>query len=59
MSKNLCDLAKKDNLSKNLADYVTLIYKGKYVCEKCGRVAIEKSNLCQGEKIKKILKKNS
>ena len=49
----LCDFVKKeDEISKSKA-YVRIVRKGKHLCNKCGRVARNKQNLCKPVKMKK------
>jgi len=51
--KNLCDLVKSDYLSNNFDDYVKMVKKGKYLCQKCGRTAKDKNYICKPEKLSK------
>ncbi|WP_192929724.1 hypothetical protein [Alkaliphilus serpentinus] len=49
--KKLCKLVKKDFLKDDLKEYVKLVNKPQYICDKCGRVANDKKNLCSTEEI--------
>ncbi len=39
----LCKMVKKD-LNKNFDEYVSMIDKARFVCEKCGRASNKKKN---------------
>jgi len=48
----VCDIVKKeDNLAES-KDFIKLVRKGKYLCNKCGHVAKNKENLCKPVKMK-------
>ena len=49
----LCDLVKKEAEIAQSEDYIRIVRKGKYLCNKCGRVAKSKQKLCKPKKIKK------
>lgn len=51
--KKLCKIVDKKELDdkKELEKYIELIKNGKFVCKKCGRVAVDKENLCKPLKI--------
>lgn len=49
--KKLCKLVKKDFLKGDLEEYIKLVKKPEYICDKCGRVANEKKFLCSSEKL--------
>jgi len=51
MGKTLCDLQKL--LKKDFDAYAALVDKPHYVCQKCGRAANEKKNVCEPKKIKR------
>jgi hypothetical protein len=51
--KHLCKLVKKDYLKENLPDYIELIKNPKYICKKCGRVAVDKHYICKPVEMKK------
>ncbi len=49
--KHLCFLANLGYQMQYSKDYKALVRAGKFVCNKCGRVAAEKENLCRPAKI--------
>jgi hypothetical protein len=49
--EKLCKLADKKYPKKKFAEYAELIRKAAYICEKCGRAAAVKKNLCKPQKI--------
>jgi hypothetical protein len=50
MMAKLCKMAKKD-LDKNFDEYVSMIDKARFVCEKCGRASNKKSYVCKPKSI--------
>lgn len=51
--KTLCAMMGKGGLSKEeIKKYTKLIDQPEYVCEKCGRAANDKKNLCRPVRIK-------
>ena len=48
--KKMCKFDKKD-IEKNLDTIIALVKNPKYICKKCGRVAVSKSNLCKPTKL--------
>ena len=53
--KNLCERAKNGELHKNTREFVRLVKKGKYLCSECGRIAVDKKDVCKAVKISKIM----
>lgn len=49
--RTLCKLEEAGFIKDSLADYIKLVRKGKFVCQRCGRVARKKRNLCKPEKL--------
>jgi len=49
-SKELCKLKKA--LKKDMGSYIPLVNNPNFVCKKCGRVANNKKNLCDGVRMK-------
>ncbi len=49
--EKLCKLADKKYPKKKFAEYAELIREAAYICEKCGRAAAVKKNLCKPQKI--------
>ena len=49
--QKLCKLAKKKYPKKKLEEYAGLVSKPAYICEKCGRAAASKKNLCKPVKL--------
>jgi len=49
MSKELCKLKKQ--LKSDLREYTLLINHPRFVCQKCGRAANKKKNLCSPVKL--------
>jgi rubrerythrin len=43
----ICKLAKKDFMKTNLKEYSKLVKNPLFVCQKCGHVAANKTNLCK------------
>lgn len=51
--KTLCSMLGKGGLEKEeIKKYMKLVDRPEYVCEKCGRAANDKKNLCRPVKIK-------
>ncbi len=51
--KTLCAMVGKNGLSKeDIKKFVKLVDQPEYVCERCGRAANDKKNLCRPAKIK-------
>ncbi len=50
-SKVLCKLVKDDFLRNYPGLFRELVGEGRYMCRKCGRVALRKKSLCKGEKL--------
>jgi hypothetical protein len=50
--KPLCKLVKREAHIDHLDEYVELVKSPKFVCEKCGRAAQHRENLCEPRKIK-------
>lgn len=51
MSDRLCKLVKNDILKNDFDDYRKLVKKPTHICEKCGRAANDKKNLCSPKEI--------
>ena len=51
MSKTLCELDKL--LKKEFDAYAALVDRPNVVCQKCGRAANDKKNVCEPKKIKR------
>jgi rubrerythrin len=51
--KKLCKIIEKKEIEekKEFEKYIELVKNGNYICKKCGRVAVNKGNLCKPEKI--------
>jgi hypothetical protein len=49
----VCDIVKKEINFARSKDFIKIVYKGKYLCNKCGHVARNKENLCKPIKMKK------
>jgi hypothetical protein len=49
MSKQLCELKKQ--LKSDIREYALLVNEPCYVCQKCGRAANEKKNVCSPVKL--------
>ncbi len=47
MSKKLCSLVKKDLIKDDLKAFKKLVQEGKFLCKKCGRVAVRENFLCK------------
>lgn len=47
--KTLCRMLKKGVLKSNPEEYKAQVRDGKYLCRKCGRVAVVKKKLCKGD----------
>jgi len=43
----LCKLVKNDYIKTSLKEYLEMIKNPKFVCSKCGRVAVEQKFLCK------------
>ncbi|MBK6324405.1 MAG: hypothetical protein IPF56_00460 [Chloroflexi bacterium] len=54
MGKTLCESDRL--LQKDFVAYTALVDKPKFVCQKCGRAANKKKNLCQPKKINRELR---
>jgi len=52
----VCEIVKKENDFTRSDDFIKMVRKGKYICNKCGYIARKKENLCKPVKMKK--KKN-
>lgn len=55
--KKLCAL-KKTDLEQRPKKLLKIVEKPKYICEKCARVAKEKTHLCKAVALKKWVKSN-
>ncbi len=53
MGKTLCESDRL--LKKDFVAYAALVDKPDFVCQKCGRAANKKKNLCQPKKINREL----
>lgn len=51
IKKSLCKLVEEGYLHNQTRDYKKLVKKPKYICQRCGRAACKKRNLCHPEKI--------
>lgn len=51
--KKICSLCKKDFQKDNPILFVEMIANAKHYCEKCGRVAVNPSQLCKPKPIVK------
>ena len=49
--KTLCELVKKGSHRDHTQEYIALVKKAKYLCDKCGRPAAHKKNVCKPVKI--------
>jgi hypothetical protein len=49
--KNLCEIVKKNILKDHFEEYSKLVGSPHFICEKCGRGAKAKKNLCKPKKI--------
>ncbi|MBE2223057.1 MAG: hypothetical protein IAF02_16050 [Anaerolineae bacterium] len=49
MSKELCKLKKE--LKSDLREYILLVNQPRFVCQKCGRAANDKKNVCSPVKL--------
>jgi len=49
MGKSLCKLKKE--LKTDIRSYTLLVKSPQYVCDKCGRCANKKKNLCSAQKM--------
>ena len=49
----VCDIVKKEEHLAKSQDFIKIVRKGKYLCNKCGHVAKNKENLCKPVKMKK------
>ena len=49
----VCDIVKKEEHLAESQDFIKIVRKGKYLCNKCGHVAKNKENLCKPVKMKK------
>jgi len=49
----VCDIVKKEEHLAESQDFIKIVRKGKYICNKCGHVAKNKENLCKPVKMKK------
>jgi hypothetical protein len=52
MAKRMCKLAKDNFHIKKPKQFAKLVKKPKFVCNKCGRVADSKDNLCKSTELK-------
>lgn len=49
--KKICKLAKEDYLKDEFKKYKELVKDARYVCRKCGRVAVKEKRLCKPEEM--------
>lgn len=49
----VCDMVKKGYDFAQSKDFIKIVRKGKYLCNKCGHVARNKENLCKPVKMQK------
>lgn len=49
--EKLCKLSDKSYPKKKFKEYAGLVKSPEFICEKCGRAAASKKNLCKPEKI--------
>ena len=52
----VCDLVETQTDFAQSKEFVKIVKKGKYLCNKCGHVAKKKKNLCKPVKMKKTSK---
>ena len=49
--KHLCFLHNTGHLNHSIENYKALVRGAKFICKGCGRVAADKGNLCDPEKL--------
>jgi hypothetical protein len=49
--KSICKLVKDKAFKHHLKEFLELVQEPRFYCNKCGRIAHKKKNLCEPEKI--------
>ena len=49
--KHLCYLRNIGFIQSNLAEYKELVAEANFICKVCGRVAVDRKNLCKPVKL--------